>query len=223
MLTKEEKADWEKSVRLNNGNRANFIRVVIEDIMPDAMEPTIDNFAEKWENTLYDVVYSPETQIAMKACPSWMFHETQYYFVNMDSEKEPNRGSVLKFKAPRSNCLAPERESSDWGSYNADVGCPTIAADHAAAVEYKRIGQQRKDWIAKKNNLQNQLRTVSEDCNTSHQLYEAWPAALNYSTQCFPYTAPAEVQRGGRSSVSAQELDIGVMMAKSNVNEVVEN
>lgn len=223
MLTKEEKAGWEKSVRLNHGTRSAFVDHVIKDVMPDEQEPTIENFADKWQNTLYDDIYTPEIKAAMKACPSWMFYATGYYFVNMEADKKPRRGNVLKFKAPRTDCLAPEKEDSDWGGANENVGIPTIPGDHPASIEFVKIEQLRRDWFSKKSNLREQLSTVANDCNTSHQLYEAWPTALNYAKACFPYVAPAEAQRGGHSTVSAQEIDIGVMMAKSNVSPIVEN
>lgn len=224
-LTKEQKAHWEKSVRLNHGNRDNFIKTVVAHIMPDEKRPTTENFATKWQSTLYDVIYTPEVLKAMAACPAWMFLETEYYYVNMDPKKRPDRygTNVQKFRCPRKGLRTTERETGDYGSHDSDVGCPTIDPEHASAKEWAQIETQSMDWQAKKSSLESQLKTIAYDCNTSHQLYELWPEALNFAQECFPYTAPGEIQRGGESSVSASELNIGIMMAKTSVGAVQEN
>ena len=222
-LTKEDKKDWEKSVRLNMGNRDNFIKTVLEDIMPEDSQPSQETFCEKWKNKLYDVIYPAEVVTAMQACPSWMFQKTNFIYIGFGKDQH-GRQSILKFEVP-ANSLALEKENSNhyYSSHADSVGLPQIPDDHPAKLEFDNLNQQTRDWNTKRHSLQTQLHTMAYACNTSHQLYEVWPQALNYAEECFPYTAPKEAVRGGDSIVTAAELNIGISLAKSSVNAIQEN
>jgi hypothetical protein len=216
-------AGWPKSVRLNRELRRNFVAAVVADVVPDSTEPTEEAFAERWGPKMYDMIYTPEIQAAMKACPKWMFVSTDYIYVSM-GKPTGKRSSVLKFKCPIPGSLGIEEEKGDYGysSHNADVGLPWLNDDHDCVIEYRDVSRQRADWRQKKSSLTSQLEGIVKVCNTTHQLFAAWPGALAYAEKCFPYAPPAPSQKGGVSPISAEELNLGIMFAKTIVNASVQ-
>lgn len=225
-ISKTVKATWEKSIRLNNRNRDNFVTIVLEEIMPKDDQPTQADFAKRWSDKMYDIIYTSEIVTAMRACPSWMVKITEHIFVNMIPGAQGSGMTVLAFKCkPGAIAMIREEDGYSWSHYSdGNAGVPTIDADHAACKEFALLDQSSRDWARKKSELRTQLKTVTDDCNTSHQLYEAWPGALKYAKQCFEYMAPTtERKTGGTSSVTAQELEIGIMMSKASVGAISEN
>lgn len=222
-LTKEDKKDWIKSVRLNMGNRDTFIDTVLEDVMPRDSEPGQQTFCDKWANKLYDVIYPADVVKAMKACPKWMFQETDFIYIDFGMNSH-NRAQILKFEVPAKS-LALESENSNhyYSSHSDNVGLPKIPSDHPAKAEWEQLNQQARDWSTKRSSLHTQLHQMAYACNTSHQLYEVWPDALKYAQECFPYEEPKEAVRGGDSLVSAAELNIGIKLAQSSVSAIQEN
>jgi len=224
MATPEEKAAWPKSVRLNQDLRNGFINAVLADVIPESTRPDSDAFVTKWQDQMYDLVYTPEVRAAMAACPSWMFKKTNYIFVSMGAPSG-RRAEILKFKCLVPGSLAIEEELNDHGyaSHNSDVGLPWLDKEHPAVIEYRDIERQSNDWKTKKHQLASQLNGIAAACNTSHQLFEAWPGALQYAEKCFPQKEAVEPKRGGKTEISAQELNIGIMMAKASVGAVVQS
>lgn len=213
---------WPKAVRLNQENRDKFIMTVVEDVLPVDKKPCENLFVDKWNTKIYDDIFGP-LQEDMKALPNWMFVETNYIPVDMyahtGKKKAYSQEGIINFPAPK-GAIAVERCEHSWENHNDDVGLVPIPEGHPAIDDYKQMLQEEVDWGIKRDQLQEQLRTMVYECNTSHQLFRAWPTALKYAEACFPFVQPAEAKRGGATSVSAEELDIGVKLAKTTVTGI---
>ena len=87
-----------------------------------------------------------------------------------------------------------------------------IPKDHLIHKEYKQFLQDTEDYNTKVRELRSQLVKLVSSCNTSKQLYTAWPEAEKYA-HCFPYKAP---NRHAGATVSGAEMDIGVKISKAS-------
>jgi hypothetical protein len=86
-------------------------------------------------------------------------------------------------------------------------------------MEYVAHKQKMTDWDTKRRQLQNEVTKVVEACNTSSQLYAAWPRSLEFA-DCFPYRASA---RSAPVKVSSAALDITMNISGSEVTLPEEN
>ena len=148
-----------RSIRLNGHNRDQFIRKVMNDLMPFEEQPSIDKFEEKYRKTIYKRIYGPYKE-TIDALPDWMKKKVESIEVQL--------GRVCV-----SFMLAKEE-------YVAEGVCVLDEHDELT-LAYKAVIQQRDDWNTKRSQLLSELRKVVHACNTSAQLYLAWPKSLDYA------------------------------------------
>lgn len=216
---------WPKSTRLNRHNRRQFVDTVLADLMPDEAKPTTEGFAEKWGDNVYELVYGPHLE-TMQLLPSWMFRSADDFTVDLFKHESRNdpvvkaHSGVVRFKLSKERPLI--RESSRY-SWSTDAGAEMPPGDHEVVRAYKNMCQQTEDWQSKWYELRGTLEEVAEACNTSHQLFRAWPKAVKYAEECFPYVEPTEAKRGGQTSISAEQLDLTAKLAQVTVGVTLEN
>ena len=218
---------WPKSTRLNQANRELFVKTVIEDLMPSDDEPRLHKFAEKWGPTVYESIYTPYLE-KMKALPKWMFTEQDTFHVDVFKNESPNdpivkqHNGTVKFQLPKKMFMAAQEYNSySWQSSGNRLA--ELPDDHEVIQALKDHYQAEDDWSARGHELRQTLTEVVEDCNTSHQLFRAWPKAVKYAEECFPYVEPAEAKRGGQTSVSSEQLDLTAKLAKTVVGVTAQN
>ena len=163
----------------------------------------------------------------MKLLPSWMFKKSNEFKVDLfkhQSETDPivknNRGMV-SFKMSKEGLLPHSKGRYSWDDETKVELSPD--SEHEAIQAYKDFCQQDHDWDARQRELRTTLTKVADACNTSHQLFRAWPQAVKYAQECFPYVEPAEAKRGGQTDVSTEQLDLTAKLAQTVVGGVQQN
>ena len=213
--------NWPASVRLNKDLRRRFVKTVMEDVIPDESRPRTEDFISEWNSQMYDIVFKPYLE-HLNALPEWAVRQSDSFYLNMlahEPKDSPWRHSTgrLRFQTPDGKPKVMSIE--DTGYYSSrENKVPQPPAGHDCIDAYKKLLQQQKDWDVKKQQLERQLETAVEGCNTSHQLFRVWPKAVQYS-HVFPEPEKKEIQRGGNPDVSGAELDIGVSLTKATVSQ----
>lgn len=216
---------WPKSTRLNASNRQKFVDTVVADLMPEENKPDEDTFAHKWAQTVYDTIYGPHLE-TMKLLPKWMFKKDDDFTVDLfkhEPKSDPivssHNGNVT-FKLDKEQLMIREAGRYSWSS---DAAAELPPGDHEFVQAYKTLCQQQEDWRDRFYELRQTLQQVAEACNTSHQLFRAWPKAVKYAETCFPYQEPAEAKRGGQTDISADQLDLTAKLAQTVVGVMEQN
>jgi hypothetical protein len=197
------------SVRLNYTNRELFINTVLAKLMPPHERPTVHNFYRAQRSKVYEYIYGPFKDL-MRQLPPWAKVMTKTITVELD-------GDVLHFELDKAEL------AFDNGKGNTTKGLfvPICKLDRydPLAQEFLAQRQQTIDWDTKRMALKKELNKVVKACNTSAQLYLAWPQALDFAS-CFPY-------KGSKASVkpkiSAAALDMTLKISKSTVGAPDEN
>lgn len=218
---------WPTSTRLNQKNRQLFVTTVLNDLMPDEKKPSTYDFATKWGDTLYHAAYDEYLE-QMKALPKWMFVQKDEFHVDVWRGEDPNdplvkaHNGVLEFQLSSPMLMMKETHSSySWsGTKNRLAEIPT---DHEVVQALKDHYQASDDWDANYKELRTTLEEVTEACNTSHQLFRAWPKAVKYAEECFPYVQPAQAKRGGQTTISADQLDLTAKLAQTTIGTMEQN
>ena len=192
-----------RSTRLNQYNRDKFIRRVISDLMPSDKQPDMDDFVKRWKDKVYDLVYGPYKEL-MDQLPDWFFEEDDDVTVRF----RVSSNDTYNVTFPQGKRVKIAR--SGYG-YHAKY--PELPDDAEIVQDYKQQRQLMHDWGVKQRELENQIRQLVYSCNTSGQLYAAWPDAEKYA-DCFPYKGP---QRFEGPDVSKEEIDIAIQLSKLNV------
>jgi len=199
-----------RSIRLNNVNRNNFIDKVMEATMPNYKRPTQTDFLNSKRNTIYDIVYG-EIKEKIEALPDWATVICEGVWVRLNKE------DVL-FPVP----IDRKYRAFETGEhYRHDSYLPIrkFDAHEPLTMEYKAHIQKMYDWDTKRRQLKAELTKVVEACNTSSQLYAAWPKALEYA-ECFPYKGST---RAVPVKVSSAALDITMKITDSEITLPEEN
>lgn len=208
---------WPKSTRLNQENRERFVRTVVEDLIPLNTRPTTQKFGEKWGDKLYEDIYGPHKE-TMDLLPSWMFVEAKEFVVDIKLHAPTLDGESVTFYLSEPKRMVNEESFYGWRNQDSRDYCiPQIPEDHDVIQAWEEHKQANKDWQSKHSELKRTLEQVSDACNTSHQLFRAWPKAVKYAEQCFPYVEPRESKRGGQTDISAEELDLTAKIAQTTV------
>ena len=194
-----------RSTRLNQANRAKFLNAVLKDTLPPSAKPQLVHFQERWAPKIYDIVFGPYLEI-IKQMPPWMLITTDSLRVKMPNKSK----AVLKFQLPHSKTMP--YGYSDSGYYFRQHTAP-IPEGNAIVKDYEQHLQNAADYETKKRELIAKVKTLVNTCNTSGQLYKAWPDAVKYA-DCFPYTAP---NRHAGADVSQTEMDLSILMSKAVV------
>jgi hypothetical protein len=186
--------------------------------MPLEQQPSEELFVDHWGSQLYNDIFGPYLE-DMKALPTWMFSRDKFFWADLyeHTPKKKGQSGLLKFPCPKDSLVL---ETSENWCHSDAAALPEIPPDHPAIDAFVQMQREAHDWVIKRRELHNQLNVIVNECNTSHQLFRAWPTALKYAEKCFPYEAPAPAKQGGNTSISAEELDIGIMMAKTTVSGV---
>jgi len=201
-----------RSVRLNSENRKLFVDTAIENIMPWQGRPTVNNFYAAWKSRIYDYIYGPYKEL-MTQLPSWATVKTEAITVVLGTEK-------LVFPLPNP-MLAFDNGVIHRCHLKDNLFTPVCTLDEhdPLTLEFQAAIQQTTDWITKRCALRAELNKVVDACNTSAQLYQAWPKSLEFA-DCFPYkgskTAP-------KVKISSAALDITVNIAKTTIGSPSEN
>jgi hypothetical protein len=198
-----------RSVRLNYTNRELFINTVLAKLMPPHERPTVQNFYRAQRSKVYEYIYGPFRDL-MRQLPPWAKVKTRTITVELD-------GDVLHFQ------LDKEEFAFDNGKGNTTKGLfvPICKLDRydPLAQEFLAQRQQTIDWDTKRMALKKELGKVVKACNTSAQLYLAWPQALDFSS-CFPYKGSKTTVK---PKISAAALDMTLKISKSTVGSPGEN
>ena len=202
-----------RSTRLNNSLRSAFVRTVMADVMPDTSIPTMEDFQKEHAVMAYEATYGKYKE-QIQALPREYTVKTNIIFVSLDGKPvafiQPNKVTAfMKYTG----------SSYDYLLHNSDCGLPFLPVEHPITQAYKQRLQEMKDWRLKVTELRNQLTTLVEGCNTSGQLYKAWPTAIKFAG-CFPYVAP---EKGGKPDITGEELDIGLALSQLVVTGIIEN
>jgi len=185
-----------RSTRLNKDNKFKFVQAVLEKHLPEEKLPSLNDFRTRWKDKVYDIAYGPFLQ-QMQALPEYMFERSSSIRILINGEREYFDLGKKVLHAWQS-------------SYSVAALVPD---DHLMAQEHKQLQQQIKDYRLQRSKLETQLQKLVNSCNTSGQLYEAWPEAEKFA-DCFPYKAPNKHQC---AKVSATEMQIGLNIAKATV------
>lgn len=197
-----------RSTRLNASNRDKFISMVVEKNLPNSAKPTDQDFKARWKSKVYDIAYGPYLE-RMAALPSWFFAHTSELRVRF---KTNSYSSGLIFTLPKKVMMLNPHHGYGHGETKAETSMP-IPEDHAMHTQFVQHRQDQTDFDVKKRELKNKIHKLAYSCNTSGQLYAAWPQATEYS-DCFPYTAPSRHQG---ADVSSMEMDISIAVSKTKV------
>lgn len=217
---------WPKSIRLNMENRERFVRTVLEDIMPSDKQPCEDAFAKEWGDKLYADIYGPLKE-HMDALPKWMWTDGSRFHVDVYKHEPPSsdykgRDGVVEFRMTKDRRMINEENVYHWNRTGNEV-MAVVPEDHEVIQAYKDHCQAGEDWNNQYQELRRTLEKVSNACNTSHQLFRAWPKAVKYAQSCFPYVEPAEAKRGGQTDISADQLNLTAKIAQATAGAVEQN
>lgn len=217
---------WPKSIRLNMENRDLFIKTVVADLMPDEKRPSLYNFVREWGDRMYEDIYGP-LKAEMDALPQWMFTKKDEFHVNLWAHEPKNsewrnKEGQIEFQLSKERRMIVEKTSYHWNRSGNDVIAP-VPEDHEVVQAYKDMKDADADWDANLRELNKTLHEVAYACNTSHQLFRAWPQALKYAQECFPYVEPAEAKRGGQTTISSDQLDLTAKLAQATAGAATQN
>lgn len=198
-----------RSIRLNYSNRQLFINTALQTLMPGNTRPTVENFYREQRSRIYDYIYG-ECKELMAQLPSWATVKTKTITVLLGSEE-------LHFTLPN------EELAFENGVFNGNKGafnpiCQLGDFD-PLTLEFKAAQQQTIDWDIKRFALKDELTKVVNACNTSAQLYQAWPKSLEFAS-CFPYKGS---KAAPKVKISSAALDMTMNIAKTTVGSPDEN
>jgi hypothetical protein len=198
-----------RSVRLNYSNRQTFINTALNKLMPGNTRPTVENFYREKRAVIYDYIYGTCKEY-LAQLPSWTTVKTKTITVMLGNE-------ILRFTLPN-EVLAFENGvfNSDKNAFNPI--CKLSEFD-PLSQEFAAAKQQTVDWDTKRTALRDELTKVVNACNTSAQLYQAWPKSLEFA-QCFPYKGS---KAAPKVKVSSAALDMTMSIAKTTVGSPDEN
>lgn len=196
-----------RSVRLNYSNRKNFINTAVQTLIPANTRPSLDNFYRAKRDTIYDYIYGPFKDL-MRQLPDWAKTKTKVITVKLEEE-------VIRFT------LAKEEFAFEDGTQVVKPFVPICSLDKYDPLtqEYLAFKQQIIDWDTKRFALKKELEKVVKACNTSSQLYQAWPKSLDFA-RCFPYKGSKVTPK---VRISSAALDITMGIVKSTVGQTEEN
>ena len=208
-----------RSIRLNQDLRDEFIRTVIAEIMPDEKEPTIQKFQETYAQQAYDATYGLIAS-TMAQLPAWAIINAKGFFVKL-GENDPllfviSSGVDVFHDEGHNNYHSHYRYSPDHGST-----VPELDDDHPITQTYEAQEHARIDWGVKRRELQNQLRELTNTCNTTGQLFKTWPKAMEFA-HVFPQPEVKE-RKQWEPSMDAAELDLGVELSQVEIAPIKEN
>lgn len=197
-----------RSTRLNKSNRDDFIKKVVKKYYPPEKRPDINDFKRKWNPKIYDIIFSPYKE-QLDALPDSWLASTRKIWATIN-------GTTLEFESPKD---IKRPGTGDGGYYSSTKFVPIVSDEHQISKEYKQHCNDLRDFNAKKNSFESQIRTLAYSCNTSAQLFKAWPEAEHYS-ECFPYVGP---ERHAGAAISKTEIDLGKKLANLKVKLPNEN
>ena len=191
-----------RSARLNRQNKDKFIRTVLEDRLPSSKKPDLEHFKARWVTRIYDIAYKDYVE-TMQKLPSWFFTCSKKLMVSFADTL-----GTVSFELP-TEALHVKNNDGYYGANTAP-----IPPGHIINTEYKNFLQKQKDYDVQYRQLQTQLLKLIDSCNTSAQLYAAWPEAVKYKN-CFPYVPQKRFQG---AAVSSKEIEIGLLLSEANVS-----
>lgn len=181
-----------RSTRLNKYNRDVFTRTVLQDLLPDETDAWKETFRKEWEKRIIEHIYGPYKE-HIDALPDWMKTKTEriavmigrdyFYFEMRPAVPLPTGSRTLQLK------------------------------EGAAFEEWEHIKNKIDEYYVKRRELERQLDKLVNSCNTSGQVYKAWPDAIKYH-KCFPYVAP---ERHQGAAVDREEMDLSIKMSKVDI------
>jgi len=207
-----------RSIRLNQDLRDEFVRTVIEEIMPDKNEPTIQKFQERYAQAVYDATYG-EIADTMSQLPDWAVKETTCIFAKLEGATN-EIGFIFQtpVKAFYKNNYT---DYSRYMSHDSSSPLPVLASDHPVTQAYIAQNQAQTDWGVKRRQLEAQLSELTSTCNTSGQLFKTWPKAMEFA-HIFPQPEVKE-RTEWKPAMDADELDLGIELSQVEVTAIQEN
>lgn len=198
-----------RSIRLNYSNRQLFINTALSKLMPRRDRPTVENFYQEKKAMIYDYIYG-EYKDLIAQLPDWAKVKTSTITVMLGNE-------TLRFKLPKPK-YAFENGKADLLGDAFNPICKLSEFD-PLTEEFLAAKQQTVDWDTKRMALKKELRKVVDACNTSAQLYQAWPKSLEFA-HCFPYKGS---KAAPKVKVSSAALDLTMNIAKTTIGKPSEN
>ena len=206
-----------RSVRLNQELREDFINTVVNEIMPDEKEPTIEKFQDAYAQSVYDATYGLVLP-TMQQLPDWAIVECRSFFVQL-GEKPP-----LLFQLPDDGKFFYNQQQgySSYGNQpNKGSVYPSLECNHPIAQAFEAQKQALADWKTKRQALKQQLQELTTNCNTSGQLFKTWPKAMEFA---YVFPQPEVKERAvWTPSMDAAELDLGIELSQVEVAPIKEN
>ena len=198
-----------RSIRLNYTNRQLFVDTVMKKLMPISERPDIKIFYEDNKKTIYKYIYGPFKDLIAQL-PSWATVKTSKITVCLGTEQ-------LIFPLDKEELAFDNGEN--FMPAKMFVGVCKLSEHDPLTLAFKASQQQTLDWNTKHRALKKELQKVTLACNTSAQLYQAWPQSLDYAF-CFPYKGSKTMPK---VKVDSAVLDMTLQITKSIVGSPNEN
>jgi hypothetical protein len=182
--------------------------------MPDSKQPKLEDFQKAYAVRAHEETYG-KYKAELDALPPWMIKMSNCIYVILGTKRE----FFLLPKAVKTLYQINTNSYDQYVGFNAQVATPELDASHFITIAYEQKKQEIADWGIKKRELRNQLSNVVDACNTSGQLYKAWPKAKEYA-HIFPQQ---QINRAQPPDVTARELDIGIAISQTTIKGIDEN
>ena len=201
-----------RSVRLNNTNRNTFVSTVLNTLLSQNSAPKFSDFTRKWSSHIYEYIYGPHKEL-IEQLPDWMKTKTEQITVFLGTRQ-------VVFTLNKPEWALEDGQSSMYVGDDKPFTPICFLDDYdELTLEFKAHQQQQTDWNTKRIALKEELTKVVNACNTSSQLYIAWPKALEFS-YLFPYKGSVKIPK---PKISSAALDMTVYITKSTVGSPDQN
>ena len=206
-----------RSVRLNQDLRAEFIRTVIDEVMPDDKKPSHESFARSNAQAAYDATYG-EIKDIIDQLPAWAVKEGSTFYIELG---EHGTQPFISNTPVRTFYKDNDDNFRYYMNHNNDSPLPVLDDDHPLTQAFRANDQAIVDWETKARELRKQLHDLTDSCNTTGQLFKTWPKAIEFA---YVFPQPEIKQRAQwEPQMDASELDLGVELAQVDVAPIEEN
>lgn len=202
-----------RSIRLNHNLKTRFIQRVLNATFPKDEEPELPSEDSSISDALYKEIMAEFKQA--KDVPLWLQPKKKISKIQIlftDGTKKEQR--VFEFSKEK---LWFE-DVGYWGTGGSIL--PTLPYDHKVNLDFAEAEAQQRDWRQQRAELERKLYQLIEPLNSTKQLFNAWPDAIEYK-DVFPIPdEPVSRRREvGRTDVTAEEMNMTLNMAKATFKE----
>lgn len=202
-----------RSIRLNSHLKQQFINRVMKENFPGDSEPCLPSEDTSTGDALYQEVMDEFNEA--KNVPTWLLPNKSISKITIlftNGTKKEKRTFDLSGSKPWFE------ETGYWGNSGSII--PTLPYDHEVNLKFTNAEQQKADWNEQRRELERKLRELIEPLNSTKQLFNAWPDAIEYK-DVFPIPdEPVSRRREvGRTDVTAEEMNMTLRMAKATFKE----